>query len=209
MSPEERKYKTEAILQEKGIPFLEGLPCTEEESEVQLRNVENIGKRIICLFCYAGTRFNPENENFITYLKQHNFWPYLSKEEKNFLNNPVGHNQAKINATWRMEALYFLLWSVKVISDLPWPEVESSSSDFIDVMPALDESPWPFIKNLKLRSVSEIMEASDLIYRLHWAARSYGEKVAINKSVIQEWHHAVNWLTNYDGEDWDWVATDT
>ena len=96
-----------------------------------------------------------------------------------------------------------------MIPELPWPKEESSSSEFIDAMPQAEESPWPFIGQLSLRPVSEIMDASDLIYCLHWAVRSYGEEVTLNQGVIQEWHHAVNWLTNYDGEKWDWVATDT
>ena len=209
MTPEERKHRTEQILQDKGIPFLDSLPLTEDENDVELRATEDVGKRIVCLFCFAGTGFNPDNRNFINYLKENDVWEFLSEEEATLLSNPNGHEKALINASWRMEALYFLLWATGVIKDLPWPTEESSSSDFMEAMPAADEPPWPFIRSLVLRPVSEIMDASDLIYRLHWAARTYGNEIPINQGVVQEWHHAVNWLTNYDGEKWDWVATDT
>ena len=109
MTSKERKQRTEEILREKEIPILDSLPCTEEEADVTLRQIEEVGKRIMCLFCYAGTGFNPENENFITYLKEHDLWQFLSKEEATFLSNPIGHEKAQVNASWRMEALYFLL----------------------------------------------------------------------------------------------------
>ena len=109
-----------------------------------------------------------------------------------------------------MEALYFLLWAVRVVPELPFPVEESSTTDFIERMPQSEESPWPFIHSLELRPVSEILDASDLIYRLHWATREYSERAKAISGVVQEWHHAVNWLTNYDsGEGWDSVGTDT
>jgi len=118
--------------------------------------------------------------------------------------------QARINATWRTEALYFLLWAVKVVPELPFPIEESRPRDFIERMPQPEDSPWPFIGSVELRPLPEILDASDLIYRLRWATREYGEEANANGGVVQEWHHAVNWLTNYDGgEDWDSVGTDT
>ncbi len=82
-------------------------------------------------------------------------------------------------------------------------------NEIIDSLPSSDEAPDIFINSLKLRSISEIMDASDLTYRLHWAVRNYGASLELDGGVVQERHHAINWLTNYDGEKWDWVATDT
>ena len=209
VSPEDRKARSEALLKERGIPFLDSLPCVESEEEASTQAVEEVGKRIICLFCVSGTGFEPDDSAFIDYLKENDFWQYLSRQEATFLSNPQGHEQAQIKASWQMEALYFLLWAVKVVPELPFPIDQSSSNEFIESIPKCDESPWPFIRSLQLRPLPEILDASDLIYRLHWATRHYGKKVNVNQEVVQEWHHAVNWLTNYDGEGWDWVATDT
>ncbi len=192
------------------MPILASLPCVESEEETTIRDREEVGKRIICLFCLAATGSDPEDSEFIEYLKENDFWQYLTREEVSYLSNPKGHEQARINATWRTEALFLLLWAVNVIPELPFPVKESKPQDFIERMPQPHESPWPFIRSLELRPVSEILDASDLIYRLHWATREYGEKANANGGVVQEWHHAVNWLTNYDdGEKWDWVSTDT
>lgn len=209
MSPEERKKTTEVILSERSIPFIDWLPLTEDENEVVPRSLQDIGERIICLFCLAGTAFNEGDTSFVEYLKEFGLWNSLSKEEINYLSSPTYGNQAHINASWRLEALYLLVWAVELVPELPFPTEQASVSEFIDSLPSSDEAPDKFISSLKLRAISEIMDMSDLIYRLHWAVRQYGSSLDLDGGVVQERHHAINWLTNYDGENWDWVATDT
>ncbi|CAM3797811.1 DUF4272 domain-containing protein [Parendozoicomonas haliclonae] len=209
MSPEERKKQTERFLSERNIPFIDWLPPTEDESEVTPRTIKEIGERILCLFCLSGTAFNEGDTEFVEYLKNFNLWDSLTKEEKHYLSNPTYGTQTQINATWRLEALYVLVWAVKLVPDLPYPSEEASVTDFIDRIPTSSEDPISFINSLELRPISEIMDASDIIYRMHWAVRNYESSIDIDGGVIRERHHAINWLTNYDGESWDWVATDT
>jgi len=209
LTPEQRKKNTEEILSKREIPFIDWLPETEPEEDIEPRSLKNIGERIICLFCLAGTAFNEGDTSFIEYLKKYDLWGCLSKEEVNYLSNPTYDTQAQLNATWRLEALYVLVWAVGLVPILPFPTGQASVDEFIDSLPSSGESPASFIASLKLRSIREIMDASDLIYRLHWAVRQHGQNIDIEGGVVQERHHAINWLTNYDGEKWDWVATDT
>ena len=209
MNPEERKEQTEKLLKERGIPYIDWLPTVEDENKVVLRDIKDVGRRIICLFCLVGTAFNEGDNEYIEYLKTHDLWKYLSKEERNYLSRPTYGTQTHINASWRLEALYLLVWAVKLVPDLPFPTEQASVNEFIDSIPASDESPEQFISSLQLRPIPEIMDAADLTYRLHWAVRQSGESLELDGGVVQERHHAVNWLTNYDGEKWDWVATDT
>lgn len=49
---------------------------------------------------------------------------------------------------------------------------------------------------------------------LHWEARNailkgLNTSLSIDIEIIQERHHAINWLIGYDGLDWDEVTTDT
>ncbi len=49
---------------------------------------------------------------------------------------------------------------------------------------------------------------------MHWAcvnARVKGEAVSgnLNSSIVYERHYALNWLTNYGGQEWDEVETNT
>jgi hypothetical protein len=209
MNPEARKQKTEILLKEKGIPYIDWLPLSEAEEDVHPRTTQEIGERIICLFCLSGTAFSEGVTSFIEYLKKHKLWSSLSKEERVYLSNPTYGNQAQINATWRIEALYLLVWAVSLVPELPFPPVAADINDFIDALPGSGEDPDDFINSLTLKPISQIMDASDLIYRLHWATNQPDCPSDIDGGVVREWHHAINWLTNYDGESWDWVATDT
>ena len=63
------------------------------------------------------------------------------------------------------------------------------------------------------RSASELLDAADLYYHLHWSAielRLAGKSNALlNESVIRERHRALNWLIRHLDQDWDDVSTDT
>ena len=66
-----------------------------------------------------------------------------------------------------------------------------------------------FVQNAKLREKSEILDMADWIYRARWATRQNRidectEIGSLDASVVQEWHHALNWLIKYgDEDDWD------
>lgn len=65
-----------------------------------------------------------------------------------------------------------------------------------------------------LKPVSELLDALDLHYRLHWITTDFRMKdkqppASIISDVIQERHYALNWLTNFENADWDDVDTPT
>ena len=65
-----------------------------------------------------------------------------------------------------------------------------------------------------MRSVMEILDALDLHYRQHWATRQallkkYPAPAGLNDGVLQERHHALNWLVRFEDRDWDEVDTPT
>jgi hypothetical protein len=71
-----------------------------------------------------------------------------------------------------------------------------------------------FRKKAKLRSKKEILDQADLILRLDWAcvsARVKGEPAPgkLDKGVVFERHHSLNWLISYLNQNWDDVTTDT
>lgn len=210
---------TEAIPREKGIPYLSWLPCVECEEETELQTSKEVGIRITCLFCVTYRAFFPSKASFWKslqrYLKQHQLWNHLSPDETTFLLDPAPDRQSIVNFTWRVEALFVLMWAVGLIERLPWPDRQSDTGEIPTILPDFDQSPRRFISDLKLRPKSEILDASDLIYRLHWATRQAGiegkpSPGGLDQEVICEWHHAINWITRYDDEeDWDNVSTDT
>ena len=59
-----------------------------------------------------------------------------------------------------------------------------------------------------------ILDALDLHYRLHWYVRQMkldGQEPppGLEGGVIQERHHALNWLVRFEDRDWDDVDTPT
>jgi hypothetical protein len=49
---------------------------------------------------------------------------------------------------------------------------------------------------------------------MHWAVRDANSTLhpvpaGLDPEVLEEWHHAINWLTCHDEAEWDDVKTDT
>jgi hypothetical protein len=214
MTPEARKAQIEAILKNAGIPYLPSLPYIESDEETRLRSAEEIGIRIACLFGLVGTAFHTDDKVFADYLREHELWNHLTAKERFFLVEGPSDLKRARNLSWRCEAMVVLMWSVHLFETLPLPREQTETKEIVNRFPGVEESPWPWIRKLSTRNKAEILDASDLIYRLHWATRQAGiEKKpppgGINPDMVQEWHHAINWVTRYDNQEWDDVATDT
>ena len=79
---------------------------------------------------------------------------------------------------------------------------------------ALDNNTAQFVQNARLVSADQILDALDLHYRLHWAARQAGldqrpSPAGVDAGVLQERHYALNWLVQFENADWDNVLTPT
>lgn len=217
MTPSQRKARTEAILRKKGIPYLSWLPCIETEEETELRTAEEIGIRMLCLLNVVGTAFHPWDLTYRNYLREHGLWSDLTPDEFSFLTDPAPDRQTCKKFTWRIEALFVLMWAVGLFSKLPFPVRQVVNLTIVDKFrsfPSLNKSPWPFIHWLKLRPKSQIMDKSDLIYRLDWATTQaeidgLSPPGGLDPEVVYEWHYAINWITKYRDAEWDRVPTDT
>jgi hypothetical protein len=214
MTPVQRKRKTEALLIRKGIPYLSWLPCIEPEEETELRTAEEIGIRILCLSSVIGAAYHPTDPSYKIYLKKQRLWKHLTRDELIFLMNPNPEPQTCKGFTWRIEAMFVLMWAVGLFKRLPFPVRQVANQKIIDKLSTFDGSPRPFIHSLKLRPKSQIMDKSDLIYRLHWATRQarlegLQPPGGLNPDVVYEWHYAINWIVKYNDADWDDVTADT
>jgi hypothetical protein len=211
-SPLERKHRSEARLRLLGIPVNLNLPMIESDDEVMLRSTEEMLRRLIALWAVTGTAYEKGNRHYRDYIVTRDYDSWLSKEERLFLHEETASKMRCIQFSWRHECLYFLGWAAGLIPDIEIPSIESNCGPMMDLFPDGMEEPIKLRNALSLRGKAEILDWSDLLYRLHWAARQFGATVSssVNPGVVQEWHLAVNWLTRYDGEDnWDWVGTDT
>jgi hypothetical protein len=210
----QRKEGSEALLRRNAITVNPSLPLVEDENEVELRTSEEVKKRIVALWAVAGTAFLRDNF-FRQYMTENGLVRWLSTRERDYLLSDERTDQQHIHFSWQLEGLFFLGWCAGLVPELTLPAQESSVESFMHLFPQHGEDLQQLDRAIVLRSKSEILDWSDLLYRLHWAVRdSYVNDspppLAIRGGVVQEWHRAVNWMTKYDQEDdWDAVGTDT
>ena len=212
MVAEQRKQKTEVFLKAQGYPVNPGLPLIESEGEAQLREPAEVACRILALVSVSAAASGVDKSAIMQFLHAEVLWDALSPLEQKFLLTQNSSDEKRGLFAWRTEAAWLLLWALGFIDDLGLPIQECDEDRIINVVPCTGESTDAFVEGAKLRSLSEILDASDLIYRAHWASRhleEQGRACAVDPDVILEWHTAINWLTVYDEADWDDVITDT
>lgn len=210
MTAQQRKDQTEIILKENNIPINPYLPLIEEESEAVIRSAADIAKRILILAYLCTSIESDDKENIITFLKTENLWAHVSLREQALFNKEVLNDAEARSISWRVECIYALMWAIRKIDDLGLPTEETSG--IVNLIPEYMEPSEEFINEAVIRSTTEILNAADLIYRIHWAVRQAGiqntEVQNINSDVVPEWHQAINWITFYE-DNWDDITTDT
>ena len=211
MNAQQRKDQTEIILKENNIPINQYLPLIEEENEAVIRTAADIAKRILILaYLYTTIHNDDDKQDIIAYLKTEKLWGHVSRIEQALFTKATLSEKEARNLSWRVECIKVLLWSINKIDDLGLPIDEAS--EIFNLIPGYMESSEEFINGAVIRDTTEILDASDLIYRIHWAVKQARidntEIPNINPDVVQEWHQAINWITFYE-DNWDDITTDT
>jgi hypothetical protein len=208
-----RKARTEKFLSSVGVPLNPNLPRVEDDSEVRLRDALDVARRSIVLYCMSAVGFGAESNRAFSWLQNQNLWDFVSPDEKALLTNEDPSEQQVVEASWRVESLWTLLWSMGKIDSLEFPTDTCDVEKVQDIMPVPDSDCESFLADSTLRSLPEVLDQVDLIYRIHWAVREAqltGQTMPcwINPSVVYERHYALNWLVGY-ADQWDDITTDT
>ncbi len=211
---EQRKKQTEKYLKSLNIPFVDHLPLIEEENEVRIRTAQEITERILILVYLAYISEVPDKrENVIDFLKTNLLWDKVSPDEKELFQKEELTDQEATNISWRSEGVWLLLWTINKVDRLELPTQQVEIPQIVSRLPGFLTDPSEFIKTTTVRPTTEILDQSDLIYRLHWATRNAdlnNQPIPANLdlSIIMERHYAINWVTFYTDE-WDDISTDT
>lgn len=129
-----------------------------------------------------------------------------------FISNKVTDQVELIQYSWKPECIWVLLWSLNLIPTLDVPS-NLCNAEFI-FKTVLTTSKQELLNKSTVKSISEILDELDFIYRAHWAVREAQLKhlnvpLALNPGVVYERHYTLNWLVNFMEEDWDDVSTHT
>lgn len=211
----QRKTQSEQLLQQYHIKINPHLPPIYSERMTIIRSPQVIAERVTALAITNLVAFDNLNEQEALQLAQeYGLYHLLTPKEKAFLANPT--SDQKMFETWKVEGIWTLLWAINKVEDLPFPnELADLSGIASDNYPIVyGKNPRHFIASVTTtRPKSAILSANDLYYRLNWActdARTHQQDMTIvNASVVYERHYALNWLINYQGQDWDEVSCDT
>ncbi len=180
----------------------------------QIRPPEEVAKRVVILLGIFQAATGRKKEDVINFLKSNNLWEDVSKLERNFLSKPS--DETKFEAMqfgWRSEAVFILLWALKLVNKEGIPVDETNLDLIVDLLKDSEYYKKISIQNAQLRDSSEIFHLLDTIDNIDWELRdaiihNKGLPNNYHPSIIYEWHHALNWLVR-SNEDWDDITTDT
>lgn len=211
---QERREQSEKYCKAHNIPIYTNPNSlfVDPEEKVVIRTQDQVVDRALAL-CYIGLKSEGLEQHHLDQLdKDYHIMTKLTLDEKAYATATHPTEQQKINANWRYEGLHVMLWALGFIDSLNYPDTVCDVANDVKIIHHLTEQ--QFKAKAKLRSKKEILDQADLILRLDWAcvnARIKNQPAPgkLDKGVVFERHHALNWLINFMNEDWDHVSTDT
>lgn len=212
-----RRERSVAKLSELGIRTPASLPPVVGEGEVTLRSARDVALRSLALLAVAVRAESLASGDSLPVAELREKLPpafgALSPIEREFMGAEAPERQAVVNHVWRYEALFVLEWALGLFEEMRLP---AGICDVPAVAGALfGKDLDAFVDSAVLRPTSEILDAFDLHFRLHWAARQavhveHTEPPAgMDLGVLQERRHAENWLVRFEDAEWDAVDTPT
>lgn len=195
---EDRKARSIAKLVELGVPYIEHLPPREMEAQTHRRAQDEVGLRMICLALVSMKGAGADPEFVLEGARYYDVENDFSEREMAFVRDSASGENEKLQYAWRVECAHTLLWSVGMVDALSLPTCSTDWNAFWGKFH--DSNREAFLSDLKLRPQAELLDETDLIYRLHWATREADltgqlAPAQMNHDVIMERHHALNWLT--------------
>jgi len=187
----------------------------EDQPLDEIRSANDVARRALVLFSVVGLALGAERSAILGWLAENDLWSDLAPSEADFIDTPDPSPKQIINASWLCERLIVLLWALGAIDLLPPADEQCDTAIFQDILPPFaSASVTEFIVGAKLRPGAELIAMADAVLRLHWEARDARLKARaprnpVDAEIIQERHHAINWVIGYDGLPWDEVTTDT
>jgi hypothetical protein len=208
----QRKARSEAILHRDGIRINLHLPVIETQEEARLRPTQEVAYRALSLLAVALKGEGLEQQLVETLVGRYGLAPYFTPKEAVFIGNAAPSQSDRSQFSWRYEAAWVLLWALGYLEELGKPSTICDVPRAVTIMH--ERSTAQFVADAKLRSLEQVLDEADLIYRYDWVVvdarvNHKPSPAGLERGVVQERHHALNWLIGCMDQDWDNVSTDT
>ncbi|MFX1391451.1 MAG: DUF4272 domain-containing protein [Promethearchaeota archaeon] len=183
-------------------------------NNIQIRTPQEVAKRALILLGIFQAATGREKSEVINILKNNNLWREVSEVEKNFLLKTSEETKFEaLQFGWRSEAVFILLWALKLVDVEEIPTDETNLDLIVDLLKHSNFYEKININKAQLRESREIFDLLDMIHKIHWDlrdARLQNNNPSHNyhPSIIYEWHYTLNWIVR-PNEDWDYITTDT
>jgi len=181
----------------------------------EVRSPSEVATRTLALFGVWGLSTNAPRTEVLEWIDTNGLRQELTPDELAFVSAPVPSKKQTINYSWQSERIVVLLWALKLVDNLPGPDEVCDTSIFQRCLPPFNrQSVEQFIAAAELQAEDDLWEMAERLLDLHWQARDSKlkgrpSKEPVDIEIIQERHHAINWITGYCGLPWDEVTTDT
>jgi hypothetical protein len=225
-----RALRSFAELQKRSVPVYSGPLFVDDDEKVKIQPPDEVARRALVLWAVELRAEGVSQAETLGLIEQLDLWKSLSPSERGFMENKSPSQEECLRLVWRLESIWVLMWALGYIEHLDWPSGMCDVPTLARLVSA-HEADRAFVTSACLRPASEILDAQDLIMRIHWAIRDAylhqggmipddldwsrdSEYVPVTVSatvgVVEQRHHALNWLVNFlDPDNWDNVDTPT
>lgn len=193
-----RRNKNNLIIQSRNILIDEKLPTTISENEAIFKNYDDIANKAF-LYYYSAlkTKGSISESEFNDLIKKQGIDEDITLSDSRFIKILNSDNK-----THTLEFLKVMLWSMKIIFNIGFPDKEITIEEITKVLEANTNNDSSSEK--VLRSEKEILDHLDLMYRLKSHIDSEKQKdnssfeVTINENVVNERLNALKWIAGYN-----------
>jgi len=226
----ERALRSFAELQKRSVPVYSGPLFVDDDNEVKVQPPYEVARRTMVLWAVELRAEGMPQAEALGIIEQLDLRKSLSPAEKDFLENENPSPDECRQLVWRLESIWVLMWALGHIDQLDWPSGMCDVPKLAGLVSPHEADP-KFITSARLRPTAQILDAQDLIMRIHWAIRdAYLHRrgmlpvgldwsqdddwvpvtLSAEVGVVEQRHHTLNWLVNFlDAENWDVVDTPT
>lgn len=180
-----------------------------------VRSPSEVARRSLALFSIMGLAFGAPKEEVTEWLEETDLYAELAPSEVRFIEAAAPSEKQIVDAGWLSERLVVLCWALGEVDDLPAPIDQCDTGMFQRILPPFtDTSAADFINQAVLRPDDALIGMADRLMTLHGEARraklsNTPPRTPVDIEIIQERHHAINWVIGYDSAPWDEVTADT